>query len=1102
MSYRSFHRSLRSNRARFYLADLHVHGPGSYDLSFGDRLAQLPEGDRALLNDIPSGITPKEYEQEALIKFPPATFLQRLISRRDSVLEDLGADDHEDWAFVAITDHNVCEYACKLAKIAWDARAESRLVVLPGIELSATYPLPNGGSAAAHLLCIFVPGIDASSIRLAIVQANENRPWGPGDNIQLNSLPDFVLKLRKATSSSYPALCIAAHVGSASGVQAETRNAIFSRREAAISRIRGELALGLHPACEDLERQLSTLETEEIDGDTVASEVLDLVGQCGFDALQVRDRRDEVHYRRLHRFREDYGRAVPIVCSDAHVAQDVFCATGGIPFLKLSEISGSMLPDQLHSEIRRALRFGETRLSSSALETPAYWLSGLRIAPDSPESSTFWPFRATEDAQCLTFPLSRNLNCFIGGRGSGKSATLEAIAFVADAGGFENINPGKSQEWPENYARAHATLSGCKITACWQFMAQDGVSSDLPKKALIGTRFFDPGHRHRPTEYSSITGTPLVSQQVPDHRIQVFRLGEIEQHAAPERLRGLFDNICGAEISECESRISQLLGDLEKNRTLLVKLATEIVTLTKDAAPLREYAKRKELLDRVNIPEIIQAYDEIDSITNAENTTKKAVDAFKEIEVKFSPEAAADEFTSFFESFSQECFEPEGQIRPHHEALYALVKAPGNGEDEKCRSRDLLDGIHEFVGRLDSYWSELTTVEHEIQELCREAKERLEATGIPLGGSDRESKKISFDEAAAALEQYRELLGKWERTYTRRKELRKTLDEQVSTRASLRQRTASELSARLEKDLDGNILVVTADAQTQADKSALYNWMNRNFARSGFRYREARVSAILQGGLDHRRLRSLLLDDGIENCSLLVVNREKAEHGAIPIDVANDTVAHCQAKCRLDPEADFEESSPDARLTLPVEIREGLITFPPDSSGRISGNLDAALLLDEIVFDDNPVILLNDRPRDAGSVLRPLTELSRGQRCSAILPILLLTGTCPVLIDQPEDNLDNRLIRQVVVNILASMKLKRQVILATHNANLPVLGDVEQVVVLQGVREKACEVKVSGDLDQSEVIHLLTDVMEGGREAFQYRQSIYQEHWLGPVLCD
>jgi hypothetical protein len=169
---------------------------------------------------------------------------------------------------------------------------------------------------------------------------------------------------------------------------------------------------------------------------------------------------------------------------------------------------------------------------------------------------------------------------------------------------------------------------------------------------------------------------------------------------------------------------------------------------------------------------------------------------------------------------------------------------------------------------------------------------------------------------------------------------------------------------------------------------------------------------------------------------------------------------------------------------LPREIREGLLTFPSPNKPQKSLNVDDVLQLDEIIFDDVPVIRLNDRPNDPLSKLRPVESLSPGQRCSAILPILLLTGTSPLAIDQPEDNMDNRLIRQVIVNILSSIKLRRQVIFATHNPNLPVLGDVEQAIILQGVGDSASKLLATGDLDSSSVVHHLTEVMEGGREAF------------------
>ena len=115
---------------------------------------------------------------------------------------------------------------------------------------------------------------------------------------------------------------------------------------------------------------------------------------------------------------------------------------------------------------------------------------------------------------------------------------------------------------------------------------------------------------------------------------------------------------------------------------------------------------------------------------------------------------------------------------------------------------------------------------------------------------------------------------------------------------------------------------------------------------------------------------------------------------------------------------------------------------------------------------------------------------------------MLLNGRSPLIIEQPEDNLDNRLIRQVIVNVLGSIKLRRQVIVATHNPNIPVLGDAEQTIVLAAVDEKKSKVKSQGNLDDKIIIDSITEIMEGGREAFQYRQTIYQAHWDGHVASD
>jgi ATPase subunit of ABC transporter with duplicated ATPase domains len=92
---------------------------------------------------------------------------------------------------------------------------------------------------------------------------------------------------------------------------------------------------------------------------------------------------------------------------------------------------------------------------------------------------------------------------------------------------------------------------------------------------------------------------------------------------------------------------------------------------------------------------------------------------------------------------------------------------------------------------------------------------------------------------------------------------------------------------------------------------------------------------------------------------------------------------------------------------------------------------------------DNPRIELLD-----GGTFKDSAALSTGQKCTTILPILLLESENPLLIDQPEDNLDNRFIFETVVANLQRVKASRQLILVTHNPNVPVLGEAAKVVVM------------------------------------------------------
>jgi ABC-type Mn2+/Zn2+ transport system ATPase subunit len=125
---------------------------------------------------------------------------------------------------------------------------------------------------------------------------------------------------------------------------------------------------------------------------------------------------------------------------------------------------------------------------------------------------------------------------------------------------------------------------------------------------------------------------------------------------------------------------------------------------------------------------------------------------------------------------------------------------------------------------------------------------------------------------------------------------------------------------------------------------------------------------------------------------------------------------------------------------------------------------------------------------------KPIQKLSLGQRASSLLLLLLSQKNTPFIMDQPEDDLDNQTVYEGLIKKIIELKGKRQIIFATHNSNIPVLGDCEQVVVFNNENEKI--VAKSGSIDKSSIQKNIVDIMEGGEEAFTKRKEIYYQWTL------
>ena len=144
-----------------------------------------------------------------------------------------------------------------------------------------------------------------------------------------------------------------------------------------------------------------------------------------------------------------------------------------------------------------------------------------------------------------------------------------------------------------------------------------------------------------------------------------------------------------------------------------------------------------------------------------------------------------------------------------------------------------------------------------------------------------------------------------------------------------------------------------------------------------------------------------------------------------------------------------------------------------------------------LVEDDIRFMLLD------GSEFKDIISLSTGQRCTVILPIVLEHEDKIVIVDQPEDHIDNAFIADTLIKSLSNRAASAQLIFTTHNANIPVLGNADKVIQMASDGRRGY-VRLADSLEHPTVVDAISNVMEGGRFAFAKRAEFYQ----GPGLSD
>ena len=222
-----------------------------------------------------------------------------------------------------------------------------------------------------------------------------------------------------------------------------------------------------------------------------------------------------------------------------------------------------------------------------------------------------------------------------------------------------------------------------------------------------------------------------------------------------------------------------------------------------------------------------------------------------------------------------------------------------------------------------------------------------------------------------------------------------------------------------------------------------------------------------------------------------------------------DTIsAICPWRSKAKVDAIVREKSPIELSRLAARRDFSFMDSICDTSGiRVFSNEDKTNFLQKCIenyafedfeseqIDDLPNITVAKKVIDSNGnkvySSRTLYQLSMGQQQSILLAILLQSDSKkPLLIDQPEDNLDSEFIYKSIVRNLRRIKEHRQVIIVTHNANIAVLGDAELIVPLKSTSTRTV-IMSKGSIDNTDTRSLCCEILEGGERAFKKRQAIY-----------
>ncbi len=643
----------------------------------------------------------------------------------------------------------------------------------------------------------------------------------------------------------------------------------------------------------------------------------------------------------------------------------------------------------------------------------------------------------------IDVPLSPCLTTLIGGRGSGKSTVIELVRYALDRyrrddfGGEDeqairrNVSALLKTKKDRDFGETEGMLLPDHEVTVDLFLAGRSYRVTRSQEALTVT--VDPdddGEELADLDVRALIHPRILSQRQISQiaRDPAAQRRELDAHIDADRRRQ-FD----AERSELLQRIRelQLARDrVEDGLTSLPARRTELRTVTDQIAYL-EQGDRREVFERFQ------------RLDRERRWLEERLKALRDLAADVT--SRADELDGGLPSpvARPAALDEEGWLASVDERVGRVVTETG------AALRVQADRVREQVRALEDEQRERWTPGYEdAREAYESLRDELERRGIDFG----QHRKLLQQRAMIERE-----VSELERS---RERLRKLLDDLDAARTRLATLHEHRLEWRRSRadaleQADADVRLEVRPFQDRADLAeAMQQW----FAGSGMRE------------TDREALLSYLLDNG---------NSVVQRLGALARAIRADVTTHARG----------ESPSPDETETgklLGEECRSGFTGY----FWNIFSNGDR-LQLDEMErFVPEDLVVMRARGPDGH--FKPITQGSLGQRSTAILSLVLFSGQQPLIVDQPEDDLDNKYIYDVVVDLLRRRKFSRQIVVATHNANIPVNGDAELIVALEVPEDQRTgALAACGSIDSGMVKDQVSTIMEGSAEAFRLRRERY-----------